>query len=325
MKRKTMTVFLIFACLTSLLCGCIASSELQGVGVQTPAPPEPTKQLTLPTLSVTYNTDEAVNNGLDAHIAAAVKNTAGHKTPVVPQGFTHVTGEWDTGFVIRDGAGNEFVWIPVDWDTVELGRYFITYNEGLAKTYYNRYGTDYPYEYTETGEYVYDFIDSVAKYGGYYIGRYESSIEDSAVCVKAGVYPASDMTSLEMEEAAHGMAEHYGYSGAVTELMNSFAWDTAMVYMTVQHDIDYVSDCYAGNRSGKLAKTGEYEDDMCMNIADLCSNLFERTTETDAEGRYVDRGKTYDNDTDFFAGARSVCRDGDADIYTGFRVLMYLH
>ena len=32
----------------------------------------------------------------------------------VPTGFTHTEGTKDTGYVIQDGDGNEFVWVPVD-------------------------------------------------------------------------------------------------------------------------------------------------------------------------------------------------------------------
>ena len=32
----------------------------------------------------------------------------------VPTGFTHTEGTIDTGYVIQDGDGNEFVWVPVD-------------------------------------------------------------------------------------------------------------------------------------------------------------------------------------------------------------------
>jgi len=33
--------------------------------------------------------------------------------PVIPTGFTHTEGEWNTGYVIKDGKGDEFVWVPV--------------------------------------------------------------------------------------------------------------------------------------------------------------------------------------------------------------------
>ncbi|MBR3324703.1 MAG: hypothetical protein IKG14_01470 [Clostridia bacterium] len=32
----------------------------------------------------------------------------------LPNGFTHIEGTKDTGYVIQDGDGNEFVWVPVD-------------------------------------------------------------------------------------------------------------------------------------------------------------------------------------------------------------------
>ena len=36
--------------------------------------------------------------------------TEAYMTPPVPAGFSHLTGTWDTGYVIcRDGDGSQFV------------------------------------------------------------------------------------------------------------------------------------------------------------------------------------------------------------------------
>ena len=32
--------------------------------------------------------------------------------PYVPEGFSYVEGEWNTGFVIQDENGNQYVWVP---------------------------------------------------------------------------------------------------------------------------------------------------------------------------------------------------------------------
>lgn len=38
-----------------------------------------------------------------------------YQNPFLPKGFTYVTGEWNTGFVISDEFGNKFAWVPVGW------------------------------------------------------------------------------------------------------------------------------------------------------------------------------------------------------------------
>lgn len=38
------------------------------------------------------------------------------ETPLIPTGFSHIDGTVDDGYVIQDGDGNQFVWVPVDKD-----------------------------------------------------------------------------------------------------------------------------------------------------------------------------------------------------------------
>ncbi len=97
----------------------------------------------------------------------------------VPKGFTPIPveegqGTKDTGFVIKDTStkadgtasqtnGNEFVWIPVENMSYNYARY------DFNKQYGNY--SDYSETMPE------DEQTSVATYGGYYIGRYETGIE----------------------------------------------------------------------------------------------------------------------------------------------------
>ncbi len=86
----------------------------------------------------------------------------GYDKPYVPEGFTHIEGEWNTGYVIKDiNLGNEFVWIPIDgqkvanlqrrnWSVTDIS--IEKCNEQLEET----------------------FKTSVERYGGYYVGRYEA-------------------------------------------------------------------------------------------------------------------------------------------------------
>ena len=36
-----------------------------------------------------------------------------YTNPPIPEGWEHVEGKWDTGLVIEDFKGNQFVWVPV--------------------------------------------------------------------------------------------------------------------------------------------------------------------------------------------------------------------
>ena len=41
------------------------------------------------------------------------------KNPYLPDGFKHIDGNVENGFVIKDDDGNEFVWIPCTLDDNE--------------------------------------------------------------------------------------------------------------------------------------------------------------------------------------------------------------
>ncbi len=64
-----------------------------------------------------YTIDEngSVTGPTETDITATMKIVGEKVTePPVPSGFTHTEGTVDTGYVIQDSDGNEFVWVPVD-------------------------------------------------------------------------------------------------------------------------------------------------------------------------------------------------------------------
>ena len=107
----------------------------------------------------------------------------------VPKGFEHTEGTKETGFVIRDNSGtetngNEFVWIPCTEDgangSIKYDRYAFS-REGwrYAQTKTGeeiKVPTYGPCVFTEAMPSI--EIDSVKRYGGFYIGRYEVGIEN---------------------------------------------------------------------------------------------------------------------------------------------------
>ena len=78
------------------------------------------------------------------------------KEPYLPEGFKHIAGEIDTGYVIQDKYGNEYVWVPVE--------------RGILKRTTLMDGNYEDSSSTATG-----LVNSAAKNLGFYIGRYEAS------------------------------------------------------------------------------------------------------------------------------------------------------
>lgn len=94
---------------------------------------------------------------------AKAEGEYGYDKPYIPEGFTYKEGQWNTGYVIEDSStGNEFVWIPVDGTTVTLKRRGFSVSDIELK------------DAEESLDSI--FSESVEKYGGYYVGRYESGV-----------------------------------------------------------------------------------------------------------------------------------------------------
>ena len=136
--------------------------------------------------------------------------TLEEKEPYIPTGFTHTTGEVDSGYVIKDtNNGNEFVWIPVagkkytvyvkasdgssnyQSDEIDIAVSELTRNLNV-----DGYNLTYPGWYEEEGN-VQDkksiayFKKSVAENGGFYMGRYEMGMPGQ----KSGDKPTLDFTN----------------------------------------------------------------------------------------------------------------------------------
>lgn len=184
--------------------------------------------------------------------------------PYIPDGFTHVSGtEVETGFIIEDESGNQYVWVPV-----ESG--ILTRN------------TDGNSHYEESDSTASGLYNSVAKYYGFYIARYEASqvsyegTETAASLPE--VLPWSNITYTDAYEISRNVSDVYGYTGVRTALVNSYAWDSALKWMD-QSEKNYSSNTSYGNYSGTILETGETETDEVNSICDMAGNMREWTTE----------------------------------------------
>ena len=129
-----------------------------------------------------------------------------------------------------------------------------------------------------------EFIDSVKANGGYYIARYEASYgtDGKANSKVSSSYSATTaptkegtlwnfVTQLSAATASRGL-----YNTATTDLVNSYAWDTAIIYIqNFSGDADY---SYQSSKNTSLSNTGKNGDEMCK-INDMASNTLEWTTE----------------------------------------------
>ena len=134
--------------------------------------------------------------------------TLEEKEPYIPTGFTHTTGEVDSGYVIKDtNNGNEFVWVPVagkkytvyvkasngrsnyQSDEIEIAVSELTRTlKSTGLTYDNWYEEEGNVQDKKSIAY---FKKSVAENGGFYMGRYEMGMPGQ----KSGDEPTLDFTN----------------------------------------------------------------------------------------------------------------------------------
>ena len=270
---------------------------------------------------------------------------------VVPAGFKIVEGATtvDKGIVIEDVTetatkGSQFVWVPVGTitkadgttATITLGRYDFDATTGKESTYSGSYIEEDANDTSTLKKYgntiaknITNFKNSVATNGGYYIGRYEArtatarSAKDNALTqiTEKGTENVYDyVTQLQAAQLSQNM---YNSDKFTSDLINSYAWDTATVF---------IQNCgtnakYSRQNSlntGAVSQIGTNVDIQC-NIYDMASNIMEWITETciNSERPCVVRGGHY-YDSNFGANTRDSSIISLSDDHVGFRTLLYL-
>ena len=134
---------------------------------------------------------------------------------------------------------------------------------------------------------ILNFKNSVASKHGYYIARYEASYgatdgkANSKVSNSAGTsVPTTEGTlwnNITQINAAIASRDLYN-NGVTSDLTNSYAWDTAIVYIQAFSNDTVYSYQTSINTGSAPSNTGENTDEVCK-INDMASNVTEWTTE----------------------------------------------
>lgn len=256
------------------------------------------------------------------------------------------------GIVVEDEDGNQFVWIPVGTiknkdgqiDKIELGRYnvFATDSEPFQpmssykssteddEVYQSQYEIDGYRELTKEIEgkntiakALELFKTRTEKNNGFYIARYESSQSETGKPMsKASQTVWSGIQQPEAAEKARAMYDDKSFYGS--DLINSYAWDTALIFIQ-KYNKKYTN--YASIEGKSISttakKTGENVDVVC-NIHDMCGNYAEWSTENcnDASWPSTRRGGNYSQDSRITSDRIAYCPSSYLS-FIGFRVIVY--
>ena len=259
---------------------------------------------------------------------------------VIPAGFK-VTGEAttvDKGIVIEDAtsgatAGSQFVWVPVgkitkaDGKTVEINLNRYTFDSNGNPTAKNEEVIDSYFSETASkgntvAKDITNFKKSVKTNGGYYIGRYEAR-KNATSGKLTEVNSDSVWNNITQPNAATQAGNMYDEKQPFTsDLMNSYAWDTAITF--IQKCTDKTNYANQSSLNTSFLSTGTTNDNPC-NIFDMASNVVEWTTETSSGsiGSYVGRGGRCDL-SDIYTSYRG---NYTPNSYSGvgFRPLLYVN
>ena len=265
-----------------------------------------------------------------------VETSDGSKIPV-PQGFSYVEGTVSTGAVIKDEKGNEFVWVPTD-NLVFARRTFENPNVNKQEEENTTSGSTNEVEveeanFSESSESNAEYIDSVNKYKGFYIGRYESSQDpndEKKACSISGAVPLTEIVYYRMREIAQNT---YADSNSVkSDITSSYTWDTLCEWLKNSGYDIYDSTSYgnyANNIEGTKSKavTGRNSKWVTNNIYDLAGNVWEISTEEWGEvyeKNHSGRGGGFHNDGVNYPISCRVAEYDGAYTYIGFRMVLYL-
>ena len=291
------------------------------------------------------------------------KDVNGEQVPI-PEGYIVSENSDENivnkGLVISDSRGNEYVWISctvnsssnklqykrTEWGVEKDG----TDNSRAIKDELTLKDIDVTYSKTDTDNGINEEIskeivaqinaekESIKKYGGYYIGRYEVGKDNKTAVIKAEQEPYVNIKWSKAYELAKGIG---GGEGATTYLCSSYSWDTAINFIQNTTGKNYATSIigFNGNwkgqevkdSSGKVIKPVNTAQRLntglttaLCNIYDMGGNVGEFTTELNpgTSETVVLRGG--DNGTAAPAGYRWDHGSGNASSYSGFRATLFL-
>ena len=264
----------------------------------------------------------------------------------------------DKGIVIEDATvdgngnatptnGSQFVWVPVgdikkeDGNIVEIGLNRYTFEEDGTPTAKNNEVINLYYSETASkgntvAKNITNFTNSVNANGGYYIGRYEARTttarNDKGNALTQITEKGTDQVYnyVKQQQAAQLAQEMYTSNNFTSDLMNSYAWDTATLFLQSCGTNKKYSRQSSLNTSRLQTGTNSLTEinkiDKQCNVYDMSSNVLEWTTEKSSNSGFscVNRGG-YCNNNSYYTSFRNYDYTSNSTDLIGFRSLLYVN
>ena len=208
--------------------------------------------------------------------------------PPIPDGYKHICGEWNNGFVIkRFSDGSQFVWIPVgslDSNGTLDGEHF---SEKFGMRNYQSDESSYREFNGKLKAELFKQHKSVKKYGGFYISRYNisknldgnlQSVKGAMPLVNINFYDAKKFASTI--ENRKEVKSHLTFGAEYDSILEWFIKSKAKTPNEIVNDSTKWGNYWNTENSQKaLVKTGSCEKWCTNNIYDFAGNVDEWTQE----------------------------------------------
>lgn len=239
-----------------------------------------------------------------------VVNSYSYGNPKIPEGYVHLKGTWENGFVIQNEADkSEFVWIPVGWldNDAVLDRKHPNEKIGRINWFNSNFSDDGYHEETDT-----QFVESVKKYGGFYFARYHASRVNEKLVFQKGNMPWVNINYFDAVFATANYAE--GSKDVQSCITNGAAFDAVIRWIIkskaktlaelIEDSTNWGNYWNSENSPRKVMPTGSEEKWSVLNIYDIAGNVDEWTSEWYWDKRRVLRGGVYCSNGNYWTAAR---------------------
>ena len=300
-------------------------------------------------LETVANSD--IKTAVDTGKIKAVLKEGEYIAPI-PTGFevSTVSGEntISGGLVIKEGA-NEYVFMPCTEENYTEDSFGpLTDTDSTSKKVYDSqeqldyyYGENY-YSYANDFNYAQDKTDietSINKYKGFYVGRYETTINNGTIGSQKGATVLTANKTLK-EGTNPKNSEPYYYrwyglykaqkdlygnnSNVFSSMITSKEWNTIMTF-TGYEGAKIATSTYTTkpDLSGSAYKGTTDTYDLTKNIYDLAGNVWEWTLTADDTSYRVCRGDDFSDDN-ISASNTSGSDPGYCNNHSGSRLALYI-
>lgn len=210
------------------------------------------------------------------------------------------------------------------------------YQDTLGFSTIQEYGNYINKEYT-------NMVNGTNNFGGFYIGRYETSANEINVDTengntttklqvqsKPGKTPMSNLDwynlYLNQDSNRNSNNTYYEIQSVVSSMIWGSQYDSMLNWVLVGSEKSKLQATTYGNRTNTQALTGSYSNDVINNIYDLMANDYEWTQEVYSTNIRVSRGNSFDKSKSAYATTRGYALNpSNAGLAYGTRMALYIN